>query len=83
MYRKREDIFENFLKGMDKEMQAQLRYWYTHSMMLDEINRKKEYEQLKQEIIEEVLARISITADVAEAIAQIKKLQDEINKLGK
>ena len=57
MYRKREDIFENFLKGMDKEMQAQLRYWFTHSMMLDEINRKKEYEQLKQEIIEEVLAR--------------------------
>ena len=52
-------------------------------MMLDEINRKKEYEQLKQEIIEEVLARISVTVDVSEAVAQIKKLQNEINKLGK
>ena len=83
MYRKRDDIFENFLKGMDKEMQAQLRYWYTHSMMLDEINRKKEYEQLKQEIIEEVLARISVSVDITEAVAQIKKLQDEIDKLGK
>jgi hypothetical protein len=30
MYRKNEDFFEHFLNGMDKGLQAQLRYLYTH-----------------------------------------------------
>lgn len=82
MYQKN-DIFEHFIKGMDRELQAQMRYWFTHQMMMDEIERKRELEQLKKEIIEEVLSRISITIDVVDAIKQIKELKDEIDKLGK
>jgi hypothetical protein len=52
-------------------------------MMIDEYNRKREREQLKQEIIREVLAQISVTIDITEAVSNIKELQDEINKLGK
>ena len=29
MYQKN-DIFEHFIKGMDRELQAQMRYWFTH-----------------------------------------------------
>lgn len=79
----RNDIFEHFLKGMDKEMQAQLRCYFTHQMMINEYNRQREREQLKQEIIREVLAQISVTVDITEAVSNIRELQDEINKLGK
>lgn len=77
------DMFNQFLSGMDKEMQAQLRYFFTHQMMIDKINSKREREQLKQEIVDEVLARIYLTIDASEVIEKIKELQDEINKLGK
>lgn len=80
---RRIDMFNQFISGMDKEMQAQLRYFFNHQMMIDKINSKREREQLKQEIVDEVLARIYLTIDVSEVIEKIKELQDEINKLGK
>jgi hypothetical protein len=52
-------------------------------MMLDKYNRKREREQLKQEIIREVLDHISVTVDITEAVSNIRELQDEIDKLGK
>ena len=81
--RNKETLFENFIKGMDKELQAQLRYLFTHQMMMDEINRKRELEQLKKEVVEEVLARIHLTIDASEVIAKIKELDEAIKKLGK
>ena len=80
---KRDDIFQYFLKGMERETQAQLRLWFTHQMMIDEINRKKELEQLKEEIVEEVLARIYLTIDASDVIAKIEELDEAIKKLGK
>ena len=80
---KRDDIFEYFLKGMDREMQSQLRLWFTRQMMLDDFNRKKELEQLKKEVVEEVLSRIYLTIDASEVIAKIKELDEAIKKLGK
>ena len=52
---------------------------FTHNRMVDEINRRREMEMLKQEITEEVMSRISIYID-KEAIEQ---LRDMLNSLGK
>lgn len=82
MHRKN-DFFNHFLNGMESGLQAQMRLYFTHQMMIDEYNRKREREQLKQEIIKEVLAQISVTVDITEAVSNIKELQDKINKLGK
>ena len=59
-------------------MQAQLRYMYLHSMMLEEANHRREMEQMKKEIIEEVKASISIWIE-EEAIC---RLRDLLNSLG-
>ena len=83
MYRKNEDLFEHFLQGMDKELQAQLRYIFTHQMIQQEYQRKQEYERMKREIIEEVLNRIQVSVDISDVISKIKELRDEIDKLGK
>ena len=84
MYRKnQETLFENFIKGMDKELQSQLRLLFTRQMMMDEFNRKRELEQLKKEVVEEVLARIHLSIDANDVIAKIKELDEAIKKLGK
>jgi len=51
-------------------------------MMLDEYNRKRELEQLKREIISEILSQISVSVDITEAVNNIKEIQREINKIG-
>ena len=84
MHRKnQETLFENFIKGMDKELQSQLRLLFTRQMMMDEFNRKRELEQLKKEVVEEVLARIHLSIDANDVIAKIKELDEAIKKLGK
>ena len=49
--------------------------------MTQEENARYEREKLKQEIIEEVLARFSVSADTKETVQQIDELQKHINKL--
>lgn len=80
---RKNDIFEYFISGMEKGLQAQLRIWYNHQQMLDQYRNKQEREKLKREIKQEVLAEIQLSTDVEQAILDIKALNDEINKLGK
>lgn len=80
MYQKN-DFFNHFMNGMESELQAQMRLYFTRQMMLDEYNRKREREQLKKEIISEILSQISVSVDITEAVCNIKELQDEINKI--
>jgi len=51
--------------------------------MLDEINHKREIEQIKKEIADDVLSRISVTVDVDEIIKQIDELHRAIDSLGR
>ena len=41
---KNQNMFEYFISGMEKGLQAQLRIWYTHQQMLDQYRNKKERE---------------------------------------
>ena len=40
-------LFDHFISGMEKEMQATLRMMYLNSCNIDEANRRREMEQLK------------------------------------
>lgn len=55
---------------------------YTKSKLIDEYNHRKEMEQLKKEIADDVLSRISATVDVTEIVEQIEDLRRAIDSLG-
>ena len=60
-------------------MQATLAMMYNNSRRIDEANRRREMEQMKQEITQDVLSRVSIWIE-DEAI---KQLRDLLNDLGR
>ena len=76
-------MFQSLISGMDKSMQATLNMMYHNSMMIDEMNHRREMEQMKEEIIQEVLSRISATVDVTEIFDAIYGLNEKIESLGK
>lgn len=76
-------LFDHFIKGMEQEMQATLRMMYLNSCQIDEANHRQEMEQMKEEIVQEVLSRISATVDVTEIFDAIDGLNEKIESLGK
>lgn len=72
-------MFNYFISGLDKKMQANLAMMYNNSRHIDEMNHRREMEQMKKEITEDVLSRISIRLE-DEAL---KQLRDMLNDLGK
>ena len=79
----RDAMFDYFINGLDSKMQATLNMMYMNSMRIDEMNHRREMEQMKQEIIEEVLSRISIMSETGEAIKEINALNKAIEQLGR
>lgn len=75
-------LFYHLTSGMEKSMQAALNMMYTKSKLIDEYNHRKEMEQLKKEIADDVLSRISATVDVTEIVEQIEDLRRAIDSLG-
>ena len=51
--------------------------------MYDEIEKRREREQLKQEIMSEIIANIKATVDISEVIQEIDELRKAIESLGK
>ena len=54
-----------------------------HAKMLERYNKQQEREQLKKEITEDVLSRLSIMFETGEAIREINALNKAIEQLGK
>ena len=77
--RREEDMFRYFISGMDKKMQAQLNLMFAHNKIMADEEHRRELAQLKNEITEDVMSRISIRLE-AEAL---KQLRDMLNGLGK
>lgn len=76
-------LFDHFIKGMEKEMQATLRLMYLNNCQIDEANHRREMEQMKEEIVQEVFSRISATVDATEIFDAIDGLNEKIESLGK
>ena len=56
---------------------------YLNSCNIDEANRRQEMEQMKEEIVQDVLSRISATVDVSEIFDAIDGLNEKIESLGR
>ena len=76
-------MFESFIQGLDKNLQAQLSYYFRKQMILEDFAKSKEMQKMKAEIIDEVLQRISLTTNADEIISQIKDLQKGLDDLYK
>lgn len=76
-------MFDYFIQGMDEKMQTTLNMMYHNSCMIDEENHRREMEQMKEEIVQEVLSRISATVGVTEIFDAIDGLNEKIESLGK
>ena len=64
-------------------MQATLSIMYARGRILDREYHRQEMEQMKKEIADDVLSRITATVDVSEIIMQIEELKRAIDSLGK
>lgn len=82
-YHSDEEMFRYFISGMDQKMQAQLSLMFAHNRIMAEEEHRREMEQMKEEIVQEVLSRISATVDVTEIFDAIDGLNEKIESLGK
>ncbi len=71
------DLFEDFWKGMDKNMQAQLRFAMHHNELQKEWELQRKLDAMEQRITENVMKNISIRLE-DEAL---KQLRDMLNGL--
>lgn len=56
---------------------------YAQSRIIAEENRRREKEQLKQEVAEYVISHIKATVDISEVLLEIEELRKAIESLGK
>ena len=56
---------------------------FQKTQIIEEENRRRELAQLKEEIVNEVLNRLSLSTEVQEAVSKIKELRTAIDNLTK
>ena len=71
-------MFNYFISGMDKKMQATLNMMYMNSMKIDEMNHQREMGQMKKGITEDVMSRVSIQLEDK----ALRELRDLLNDIG-
>ena len=76
-------MFDYFIQGMDEKMQATLNMMYLNSCNIDEANRRREMEEMKEAIVQDVLSHISATVDASEIFDAIDGLNEKIESLGR
>lgn len=81
--RQKDYLFQYLTRQFEPQVQATLNQMYTHCKIIDEDIHRRELEQLKKEIVNEVLNRLSLSTEVQEAIGKIKELRIAIDNLTK
>lgn len=81
--RRDEDLFRYFINGMDSKMQADLSYRFAHNKLLAKEEHRREMEQMKKEIVADILANLSLTVDITDVLRQIEELRRAIDSLGR
>ena len=77
-----QSAFERYIKACEKAGDATLRWWYQRQMIMDNLNAQRDYDKLVEDVAQYVMAHISATVDIEEAVLKIQELNDEIRKLG-
>ena len=68
-------MYQNFFNGLDKNLQAQLSYYFRKQMILEDFAKSKEIQKLKAEITQDVLDSVSINIE-----NKIRQVLDELFK---
>ena len=71
-------MFEKMLDAMGNTADIMLRYQYQKEMFKDSLLERQEREKLKEEIIQEVVSRVSVVIDEQ----AIKQLDEMLRNLG-
>ena len=80
--RNKDDFFNYTLRELEKKGQHELAMYFQRQQFLGQAIQKQEMERMKQEIVEEVLARLSIMFETGTALNEIKSLDKALNSLG-
>ena len=76
-------MFNYLAKQFEPQTQITLNQMYNTYRNIEEDNWRREKEQLKDEIVNEILSRLSLSTNVQEAVKHIENLGNAINNLGK
>ena len=77
--RNQKSMAERFIEAMQNTGDIMLRYQFQKDMIKSQLLS----DNMIDRIANEVLSRIAIKTDIAQAVANIKELQNTINNLGK
>ena len=77
--RRQDTMFERMLEAMGNTADIMLRYQYQKDMFKESLLDRQEREKLKEEIIQEVVSRVSVVIDEQ----AIKQLDEMLRNLGK
>ena len=83
MTRNNQDFFISFVDGLGQKSQEILRWQMQKQFFADEYIKRQEREQLKKEIIAEVLQEIGLTIDVEKVIQKIEEIKNALDRLEK
>ena len=76
--RRQDTMFERMLEAMGNTADVMLRYQYQKDMFKESLLDRQEREKLKEEIIQEVVSRVSVVIDEQ----AIKQLAEMLRNLG-
>lgn len=75
------DIFRSLIFDLQNRKEYNLAYQLQRDLMMNELYDRQKWEQLKKEIVDEVMSRIKI--NISADTTAIDELANKINKLGK
>lgn len=75
------DVFRSLIYDLQNRKEYNLAYQLQRDLMMNELYDRQKWEQLKKEIVDEVMSRIKI--NISADTTAIDELANKINKLGK
>ena len=75
------DVFRSLIYDLQNRKEYNLAYQLQRDLMMNELYDRQKWEQIKKEIVDEVMSRIKI--NISADTTAIDELANKINKLGK
>lgn len=82
MNRQKDILFDNLISEFPVERQATLKLMYQKASIIDAENHRREMEQMKKEIVKEVVEQIAVEIYSGDALKEIDFIGEAIKRLG-
>ena len=83
MYKQNDSVFRRMAQGMEEKSQEQLFFTLPRTNSDEEYQLRKTLKEMEERITKNVLAKISVSADISKAIQEIEELRRAIDRIGK